>query len=213
MAAFQNGAGALLAVLPPGQLVFKKAVDKGRLQLFQTLFAAQLPAALGLPLGPGIAGIDIRVQVTLFARLAVLMHPCQPLQLAAQQVDLFEIAASFTFFVDQSAQPHLQCALDPVHGLSLVPCICRFPLMHRGARHVNVLGNMRYPPAHPVQGAGLAALVLNRGGQSVQMGDSNGIGRPRQKRGIGHSRQFGQTFAPTHLRESVIGSPTRQNVC
>lgn len=120
-----------------------------------------------------------RVQIRLAPRLLVPANARQALQLAPQQVNLLEVTARLHLLGDQRGQARLQRELHALHGRRIGPFLGPVPAMQRAARHAQVLGNVRQPPAHPVQRARLAAQAgagIGRGG----IGRGGGI-----KRGIG----------------------------
>lgn len=78
-------------------------------------------------LRPLVAVRHLRVEIGLIAAVAVPVDPSDPLKLAAQQVNLLEIAAGFHLLGDQLAQPRLQREIDAVNRFDVIPAVALLP--------------------------------------------------------------------------------------
>ncbi len=91
-------------------------------------------------------------------------HARQALDLAAEQVDLFEVAACLGLLGDELDETRLKRSLDPLDRRRPVPFVSGFPAPDRRPRQILEVGDVSDRPAHPVEESGLAALVVLRGG-------------------------------------------------
>ena len=136
--------------------------------------------AFGLFLGGRIARRDVGIQIAFFARLLVLLHPGGLGHLAHEEVDFLEVAAGLAVLLNEQHQPGLECALDPVDGLGVVPLFGGAPIVHRGAGHAQQFRDVRDAPACPVQKTRLAF--------GLWRGQACSFGLVGQGGGQGHER-------------------------
>ena len=83
--------------------------------------------ALWRLLRPLVAVRHLRVEVGLVAAVAIPVDPGDPLQLAAQQVNLLKVAAGLHILGDQLAHPRFNGEIDPVNGFDVIPAVALLP--------------------------------------------------------------------------------------
>ena len=158
LAALQQVADALrLPRLIPDPLVFEHRIEEGLMDRLNLLFRQVVFRRPLLRIR--VAVRHSRIQVALVAAALVLPDPRRSLQLAPQQVDLLEIAAGLPVLHDQRVDPHLQRALDPLQAARLRPLVAPLPRRERVVGQPKLPGDLRHPPAHPVQRPGPAPRV------------------------------------------------------